>query len=443
MTKPIVAIVGRPNVGKSSLFNRIVRERVAITADEPGTTRDRLFAAAEWAGRAYLIVDTAGLQDRTSARQGDASLARAVRQQVQMAIDDADAIIFLADGIDGLTPADADIAATLRASDKPIVLGVNKIDTPKREAEAAEFYRLGLGDPMPLSALHNSGIGALLDRVVELLPEAPAEEPAVGMRLAIVGRPNTGKSSLLNALVGAERVVVNEIPGTTRDSIDTVFDDKGERVTLIDTAGIRRSGRVQRGVEHFSAMRALRAIERADVALLVLDASELGAAQDTHVAGYVLESEKGLVLVVNKWDLARELELDQARCEAFLREQFKFAPYAPIVYISAMKREGLRQLMDTARHVYQQRHLRISTGDLNRIVERAAGEHLPGLVGRRRLHLLYATQSGVNPPTFVFFVNDPKLLHFSYRRYLENRIRDTFGFTGTPLKFVFRRRSEE
>ncbi|MEE9284850.1 MAG: ribosome biogenesis GTPase Der [Dehalococcoidia bacterium] len=438
MSKPIVAIVGRPNVGKSSLFNRLVGQRLAITADEPGTTRDRLFASIEWEGRGLLIVDTGGLETRP-----DESIGQAVRDQVQVAIDDADAIIFLTDVVDGVTPADAEVADALRRSGKATVLAVNKADNPKRELGIADFHGLGVGEPLPLSAHHNHGVGEVLDRVMALLPEAPPEEPAEGMRLAIVGRPNTGKSSLLNALLGEERAVVNEVPGTTRDSIDTTMEYRGEQVTLIDTAGVRRRGRIERGVERFSALRAFRAIERADIALLMLDASELGAAQDAHVAGYVLEADKGLVLVVNKWDLAPEHELTKEGCERHLRHQFKFAAFAPIVYTTATKGEGLRKLMDAAREVYQQRNLRISTGDLNRIIERAAGEHLPRMVGRRRLHILYVTQADVNPPTFVFFVNDPKLLHFSYQRYLENRLREMFSFTGTPLKFVFRKRGEE
>ena len=438
MSKPIVAIVGRPNVGKSSLFNRFLGQRVAITADEPGTTRDRLFATIEWEGRALVIVDTGGLETRP-----EASIAKAVREQVQTAIDDADAIIFLTDVVDGVTPADAEVADALRRSGKATVLAANKADNPKRELDIADFHRLGLGEALPLSAHHNIGVGDLLDRVLSILPEAPPEEPAQGMRLAIVGRPNTGKSSLLNALLGEERSVVDEVPGTTRDSVDTLLEYRGEQVTLIDTAGIRRRGRIERGVERFSTLRALRAIERSDVALLMLDASDFGAAQDAHVAGYVLEADKGLVLVVNKWDLAPSRDLTKEACEEHLRYQFRFAPYVPIVYTTATKAEGLRQLMDAAQQVYQQRHLRISTGDLNKVIERAVGDHLPRMVGRRRLHILYVTQAEVNPPTFVFFVNDPKLLHFAYRRYLENRLREMFAFTGTPLKFVFRKRGEE
>ena len=437
MSKPIIAIVGRPNVGKSTLFNRIVGERKAITADEPGTTRDRLFANAEWEDREFALVDTGGLEVRP-----DQPMLKAVRAQVNVAIEDADAILFLTDVSSGVTPADDEVADVLRRSDRPVVLACNKADNPRRELDIAEFYRMGLGEPLPISAHHNQGIGVLLDRLLELLPEAPPEPPTEGMRLAIVGRPNTGKSSLINVLAGEERVVVSDIPGTTRDSIDLQLTYKGEKIVLVDTAGVRRRGRVEVGVEKFSVLRALRAVERADIALLILDASELGSAQDAHIAGYVLEAHKGLVLVVNKWDLARGLELKKDDAEALIRHRFKFAPYASIVFISALRGEGLGKLMRTAQEVYQQRQVRVSTGDLNRIVGRAVGEHLPRLVGRRRLHILYVTQSDINPPTFVFFVNDPKLMHFSYERYLENRLRDLFGFTGTPLKFVFRRRGE-
>ncbi|MCH7553294.1 MAG: ribosome biogenesis GTPase Der [Chloroflexi bacterium] len=437
MSKPIIAIVGRPNVGKSTLFNRIVGERKAITADEPGTTRDRLFANAEWEDREFALVDTGGLEVRP-----DQPMLKAVRAQVNVAIEDADAILFLTDVSSGVTPADDEVADVLRRSGRPVVLACNKADNPRRELDIAEFYRMGLGEPLPISAHHNQGIGVLLDRLLELLPEAPPEPPTEGMRLAIVGRPNTGKSSLINVLAGEERVVVSDIPGTTRDSIDLQLTYKGEKIVLVDTAGVRRRGRVEVGVEKFSVLRALRAVERADIALLILDASELGSAQDAHIAGYVLEAHKGLVLVVNKWDLARDLELKKDEAEALIRHRFKFAPYASIVFISALRGEGLGKLMRTAQEVYQQRQVRVSTGDLNRIVGRAVGEHLPRLVGRRRLHILYVTQSDINPPTFVFFVNDPKLMHFSYERYLENRLRDLFGFTGTPLKFVFRRRGE-
>lgn len=434
---PIVVIVGRPNVGKSTLFNRIAGERIAITADEPGTTRDRLFASVNWDDRAFVLVDTGGLEANPAA-----SIGRAIRAQVHAAIDEADAVIFLTDVTTGITPADDDVAEVLRKCGKPVALGVNKVDSGKREFQTPEFYRLGLGEPLPVSAHHNQGIGDLLDTVLDGLPEASSPPPVEGVGLAIVGRPNTGKSSLLNALIGEERAIVSDIPGTTRDAVDTVIEYRGQPITVIDTAGVRKRGRVGRGVERFSVIRALRAVERADVAVLLLDVSELEAVQDAHIAGFALDAFKGVVLAVNKWDLARELELDQDEAEGIVRRRFKFANYLPLVFISAMKEEGLAKLLRAVLEVHEQRQMRVGTADLNKIVDRAAGEHLPRLVGRKRLHILYATQSGVSPPTFVFFVNDAKLVHFSYHRYLENRIREVFGFRGTPLKFVFRARAE-
>ena len=319
---------------------------------------------------------------------------------------------------------------------------MNKVDSGKRELQTPEFYRLGLGEPLPVSAHHNQGIGDLLDTVLDGLPEASSPPPVEGVGLAIVGRPNTGKSSLLNALIGEERAIVSDIPGTTRDAVDTVIEYRGQPITVIDTAGVRKRGRVSRGVERFSVIRALRAVERADVAVLLLDVSELEAVQDAHIAGFALDAFKGVVLAVNKWDLARDLEIDQDEAEGIVRRRFKFANYLPLVFISAMRGEGLAKLLRAVLEVHEQRQMRVGTADLNKIVDRAAGEHLPRLVGRKRLHILYATQSGVSPPTFVFFVNDAKLVHFSYHRYLENRIREVFGFTGTPLKFVFRARAE-
>ncbi len=437
MTTPIVAIVGRPNVGKSTLFNRLMGQRDAITAEEPGTTRDRLIAQMEWEGQAFSVVDTAGL-----ALEPKGSLEEAVRNQVHLAIREADLIIFMTDIVDGTTPADSDVADALRRSGKSVVLVANKADNRRRELGLADFHGLGLGEPLPLSAHHNLGIGDLLDKVVALLPPMAPEAPTEGMRLAIVGRPNSGKSLLVNTLLGEERVVVSDIPGTTRDSIDMVLSYGGETLTLIDTAGIRRRGRVQVGIEKFSVFRAIRAIERADIAVLLLDAAELASAQDTHIAGYVLDSFKGLIIVVNKWDLAKDLEMTEKECRYLIQSRFKFAPFAPILFASGLTGAGLPDLMKTAGEVYDSCRSRVSTGMLNRIIERAAGENLPRLVGRRRLHLLYATQSGASPPTFVFFVNDPKLLHFTYRRYLENRLRDEFDFTGTPLRFIFKSRGE-
>lgn len=447
MAHPIVAIVGRPNVGKSTLFNRLLGERLAITAEESGTTRDRLFANLEWDDRPFAIVDTAGLEVRPSSnlqKAGGGVLFEGMMNQARLAIEEADVILFVVDVIDGVTPADADVADVLRRSGKRIVLAANKADNPARELSAGEFYSLGLGEPIAISAHHNYGIGDLLDQIVVDLPKAePEPEPeATGMRLAIVGRPNSGKSMLLNALLGEERAVVSEVPGTTRDSTDSVLRYGGKTATLIDTAGIRRRGSIEVGIEKFSFMRSMRAIERADIALLLLEPNELVTAQDTHIAGYVLEAYKGLIILVNKWDLADKLNLGQAQCEAEIRARFRFAPYAPILFTSGLEKIGLRDIMKTAEHVYQERTKRVATSPLNRVIERAAGENLPRLFGKTRLHLLYATHASVNPPTFVFFVNSPKLVHFAYRRYLENRLRDEFGFVGTPIRFVFKGREE-
>ena len=442
MANPIVAIVGRPNVGKSTLFNRLLGDRLAITAEEAGTTRDRIFANVSWEDHPFAVVDTAGLD----MHPGD-SLLRAMMNQAQLAIEEADLIIFMVDVIDGLMPADQDVADVLRRSGKKIIVAVNKCDNPKRELGVAEFYAMGLGEPMPISAHHNYGIGDLLDRVVaELPPPSPELEPSPveGMRLAIVGRPNAGKSMLLNALIGEERAVVSEVPGTTRDSIDSVLTyDDGKTAVLIDTAGIRRRGRIQVGVEKFSTMRAIRAIERADIALLLLDPNDLVSAQDTHIAGYVLDAYKGLIILVNKWDLADDLGLTQVQCEAEIRARFRFAPYIPILFTSGLERIGLKQILEMAEHVYEERNKRVPTAALNRVLEKAAADNLPRLFGNKRLHLLYGTHVSVNPPTFVFFVNAANLVHFSYHRYLENRLRGEFGFTGTPIRFVFKPRGEE
>jgi len=439
MSKPVIAIVGRPNVGKSTLFNRILGERRAITADEPGTTRDRLVALADWDGRPFYLIDTGGLEP-----QSPDVIRRGIREQALAAVKEADAVIFLVDATTGITADDAEVAAALRRSGKPVVLAANKADNIRREWDIAEFHRLGIGDPMPVSAHHSSGIADLMEKVLAHFPQAEGDESeSEGMRIAIVGRPNTGKSSLLNALIGKERTIVSEVPGTTRDSIDTVLEWKGERVTLIDTAGIRRRGRIEVGVESFSTVRSLQAIDRADIAFLVLDAAEMGVAQDTHIAGYAVERFKGLILVVNKWDMAKELKLEEEAVEAALRQRFHFAPWAPIVFTSAINKMGLGRLMKTAKLAYEQRNLRIATSALNKIVERAVGEHLPRQVGKRRLNILYATQADVNPPTFVFFCSNPQLVHFSYVRYLENRLRQLFGFDGTPIRLVFKAKGEK
>jgi len=436
VSKSIVAIVGRQNVGKSTLLNRMAGKPIAIVEDLPGTTRDRIFADVSWQGVAFTIVDTGGLEPRPHS-----TIAQEVKEQVEIAIAEADTVIFLVDIRDGVTPSDLEIADLLRRSSKPIVLVANKADNAKLETGAVEFYELGLGEPLVISAYHGRGTAELLDKIIALLPApSPTEvEPEV-MKVAIVGRPNVGKSMLLNALLGDERAIVDDVPGTTRDAIDTLFDFAGQSVLLIDTAGIRRRGRLGTGVERYSVLRALRAIDRADVALLVLDATEMVTAQDTHIAGYIQQAAKGIVLVVNKWDLVADKNITEYNNH--IRRQLKFMSYAAVLYISAKFGQGVDRVMPEVCQVYQERLKRLPTAAVNSVVQQAVAVHNLPRSGTKQLKILYATQAEVNPPTFVFFVNDAKLIHFSYRRYLENKLRQSFGFAGTPLRLVFKTRSE-
>jgi len=436
VSKPIVAIIGRQNVGKSTLLNRMVGKRLAIVADLPGTTRDRIFASVSWQGVEFTLVDTGGLESKPQS-----TVAQGVKEQVGMAVHEADAIIFLVDVRDGVVPADMEIAGMLRQSSRPVVLAANKADNIKFEAEAVEFYDLGLGEPLAISAHHGRGTSELMDRVASLLPAALTvkAEPEI-MKVAIVGRPNVGKSMLLNALLGQERAIVDDTPGTTRDALDTPFDFDGKSVLLIDTAGIRRRGRIGRGVEQYGVIRAMRAIERADIALLVLDVTELLTAQDMHIAGYIKQAVKGVVLIVNKWDLVEEkITTDY---DKYIRGQLKFMPYAPVLYISAKFKQGVDKIMPQVYQVYQERLRRLSTAAVNDVVQQAVAAHTLPRIGNKRLKVLYATQAEVNPPTFVFFVNDASLINFSYQRYLENKLRRSFGFIGTPLRLIFRARGE-
>jgi len=437
MTKPIVAIVGRPNVGKSTLFNRLVGERVAIIEDEPGTTRDRLYADIAWRDRAFTIVDTGGLLP-----ESPAGIEHSIVEQVEVAVSEADAIIFLVDVVDGLTPVDKEVAEMLRRSDKRVVLAANKADNEERGYDAALFYELALGEPLPLSAYHDLGVTDLLDKLVEGLPVFPIEEETEMMKVAVVGRPNVGKSMLLNAILGRERSIVADKPGTTRDAIDTVFEHGGERILLIDTAGIRKRGRVDIGIEKYSVGRALRAISRADVAVLVTEATEALTAQDTHIAGYIQQAYKGMVLAVNKWDLVEE-QADKGYYTRVIRQRLRFMPYVPVLFISAKLGQGIDAVIDSAKEIYRSRSIRVSTAALNSAMNEIISSHAPPSAGGRKLKILYATQAEVNPPTFVFSVNDTTLLHFSYKRYLENELRRRFGFTGTPLRLKFNRRSRK
>ncbi|MBI4497013.1 MAG: ribosome biogenesis GTPase Der [Chloroflexi bacterium] len=441
MRAPVVALVGRPNVGKSTLFNRVMGQRLAIVEDLPGTTRDRIAADVTWDDHVVTLVDTGGLEIHPNA-----SLTQQVQEQVEAAIAEADVIVFVVDARDGVVTADQEVADVLRRSGKPVVLAANKADNPQRELQAVEFYAYGLGEPVPISAHHGTGIGDLFDRVLALAPAAPpptavdeeqareAEEAVVD--IAIVGRPNVGKSALMNAILGEERVIVSPLPGTTRDAIDTTFQWRDQPLVLIDTAGMRRRGRITGGIEYYSVLRSVRAIQRADVALLVLDATEGVTAQDTHVAGYIQDEAKGLVVVANKWDLVPQP--DTEHFTRLVREHLKFIPNAPIVFTSATLGRGVEPVLAAAVAVYQERAKRVGTGTLNQILAEALAAHSPPSKKGRQLKIYYATQVAVHPPTFVFFVNDRELVHFSYQRYLENRLRAALGFVGTPVRMFFR-----
>ncbi len=437
MTKPIVAIVGRPNAGKSTLLNRIVGRRLAITEDLPGTTRDRNLADTAWNGVPFTIVDTGGLE-----LEPGSAIARGIREQIQSAINAADVIIDLVDVSDGVTAADLNIADLLRRAAKPVVVVVNKVDNDRLETDALEFYELGLGEPVTIAAHHGRGVADLLDKIVALLPEPGAAEPPPEnvIKVAIAGRPNVGKSALLNALVGDRRAIVDNVPGTTRDAVDTPYLFEGQPMLLIDTAGLRRRGKVGKGIEKYSVLRSREAIERADIVLLVLDATELGTQQDAHVGGYVQDACKGLIIIVNKWDLVEDKNIREWNRQ--VRSIFRFASYAPIIYTAAISGQGVAKIMPQVVQIYRERLKRLSTATVNDIVERAVASHPRPRKRNKLLNVLYATQADVNPPTFVFFTNDASLVHFSYRRYLENKLREAFGFEGTPLKMVFKTRGE-
>lgn len=453
--KPVVALVGRPNVGKSTLFNRLVGKRTAIVEDLPGTTRDRLYGDSDWNGLGFVVIDTGGLEapsefaaERTPVNvplaTDSAKYVDQVQNQAQLALEEADAIIFVVDGKDGLTAADQDVADVLRAAQKPIFLAVNKTESPQRRLDAVEFWNLGLGEPYPISAYHGDGVGDLLDEVVAVLPPYPFDlEEDEGVRIAIVGRPNVGKSSLLNALIGVERSIVSDVPGTTRDPIDTQLTYNGQLVTLIDTAGIRRRGKVEQGIEKYSVLRAMRSIDRADVALLLIDAVDGVTAQDAHVAGYVLEKMKSVVVVVNKWDALEKETNTMIEFTKRIRNELKFLDYVPVVYISAKTTQRVHTVLPAALEVAAARKHRLGTSELNHLIRDAYDKVPPPNRGGRPLRIFYATQAEAEPPTFVLFVNDPEMVHFSYERYLENQIRDYYPFAGTPIRIVFRGRSGE
>lgn len=436
--KPVVAIVGRPNVGKSTLFNRLVGERKAIVEDIPGTTRDRLFGDVEWKNTHYMVIDTGGLEP--DATEEYPSL---IRDQVQIALTEADIILFVVDTLSGVTTVDAEIAEQLRRTEKPVLLLANKGDNDARQVAAVDFYELGLGDPMPLSAHHDIGVRELKDKLLELLPETPAEEETDELRMAVIGRPNVGKSALINAILGEERVIESNVPGTTRDAVDTPFMHKGKQMVLVDTAGIRRPGKVSPGIEKYSVMRARDALERADVAVLILDASEKLAAQDLHIAGYVADAYKGLVIVLNKWDLVEDSDEARDKIARRVLSRFKFAPWAPLAFTSAKTGLNVEGLLDLVAEVGEARSVRIPTAEVNSVLREAVAAHPPASSGRKPLRLKYATQAETRPPTFVVFANDATMVHFSYHRYLENHFRKRFGFEGTAIKFEFRSTNRE
>jgi GTPase len=438
--KPIVAIVGRPNVGKSTLFNRLAQTRLAIIEDQPGVTRDRLYFDADWNGRTFTLVDTGGIQID---KEGDTIEAHVTRQ-AEVAIREADVIVFVVDGRQGVTPGDREVADLLRRTKKPVLLAVNKIENLKHEELAYEWYELGLSDPITVSALHGMGTGDLLDALVEQLPDRPEEEREEGVyRVAVIGRPNVGKSSLVNKLLGEDRVIVSDVAGTTRDAIDVHVERDGERFLFVDTAGMRRRGKVEEGVERYSVMRALRAVERCDVVLLLIDAADGVTDQDQKIAGYADENGKATIVVVNKWDLVEKDEKTMDRFRETVRTRLSFMDYFLQAFISAKTGQRVQRLFELVRQASVSHAKRISTGTLNDLIRESMLLNPPPSDKGRRLKIFYATQISVRPPSFLFFVNDTELLHFSYRRYLENKLRETFEFEGTPLRLFFRPREKE
>ncbi|MBN1643814.1 MAG: ribosome biogenesis GTPase Der [Dehalococcoidales bacterium] len=432
MSKSVVAIIGRQNVGKSTLLNRLAGKRIAIVEDFPGTTRDRVFADVSWEGKEFTLVDTGGLELGM-----EKEIDRGVKEQIKMAMAEADAIVFMVDVKDGIMPADLEIADLVRRLEKPALLVANKGDNEKLEAQAVEFYQLGLGEPFVISAYHGRSTAELIEKIITLLPapSQPVAEPEM-MKVAIVGRPNVGKSMLLNAILGRERVIVSDVPGTTRDAIDTQFDLSGKNVLLIDTAGIRKRGQVDAGIEYFSVLRSLRAIDRCDVALLILDASTNFAAQDMHIAGYIRQALKGIVIVVNKWDTVTDENQDLWAENT--RKQFKFVSYAPALFVSAKFKTGIDEVLPLAYRVYQERMKQVPEVELRGVIQDALASHNMPRKGKVTLAIKEVAQTAVNPPVFTFKVNDASLVHFSFRRFLENRLREAFGFTGTPLNLVFK-----
>ncbi|MBJ7618334.1 ribosome biogenesis GTPase Der [Weissella confusa] len=433
---PVVAVVGRPNVGKSTIFNRIAGDRISIVEDTPGVTRDRIYTRAEWLTREFRLIDTGGID------MADEPFMTQIVQQAEIAIDEADVIIFMVSAQEGLTEADERVAKILYRSKKPVVLAVNKVDNIEMRSEIYEFYALGFGDPFPISGAHGTGLGDLLDEVVSHFPTTDQEEEDDSIRFSFIGRPNVGKSSLVNAILGEERVIVSDISGTTRDAIDTRFTSaEGDEFVMVDTAGIRKRGKVYENTEKYSVMRAMRAIDDSNVVLMVLNAEEGIREQDKHVAGYAHEAGRAIIIVVNKWDTLEKDNHTMADFEKQIRDEFQYLSYAPIIFVSAKTKQRLNKLTELIKQVNENHQKRVQSATLNEVIMDALALNPTPTVNGKRLRVYYATQVAIQPPTFVVFVNDPELMHFSYARFLENQIRKSFDFTGTPIHLIKRART--
>lgn len=435
MANPVVAFVGRPNVGKSTIFNRIAGERISIVEDTPGVTRDRIYAHSEWLGQNFDIIDTGGIEISNE------PLITQITEQAKIAIDEADVIVAIVSVQEGVTDADEEVAQILYQSDKPVILAVNKVDNPEARSQIYDFYSLGLGDPIPVSGTHGIGTGDLLDKICASFPAKTENDEDSTIKFSFIGRPNVGKSSLVNSILGENRVIVSGIEGTTRDAIDTKFStENGTEYTMIDTAGIRKRGKIYENTEKYSVLRAMRAIDRSDVVCVVLNAEEGIREQDKHVAGYAHEAGRGVIIVVNKWDTLKKGNHSMQQFEAAVRAEFQYLSYAPLVFVSAKTHQRLNTLPQLVQRVYNNHKQRVSSSVLNDVLMDAMAHNPTPTENGKRLRVYYGTQVAVQPPTFVLFVNDPELMHFSYERFLENQIRDAFDFTGTPIRIIERRR---
>ncbi|HOM42124.1 MAG: ribosome biogenesis GTPase Der [Clostridia bacterium] len=436
MAKSIVAIVGRPNVGKSTLFNKLAGKRISIVEDHPGVTRDRIYTEVQWQDRTFTLIDTGGIEPHS-----EDLMLKQMKQQAEVAIETAEVIIFLVDGQEGITPSDREVANLLRRARKKIILAVNKIDAPKYKDNIYEFYNLGLGEPMGISSGQALGLGDLLDEIIKnLSPEEEEVYDEYTIKVAVVGKPNVGKSSLVNKILGEQRVIVSDVPGTTRDAIDTPFTMGEGKYVFIDTAGMRKRGKVFESIERYSVIRSLTAIERADVCLMLIDGKEGVSEQDSKIAGYIHDQGKAAVIIVNKWDIVEKDDKTVDKYKADIRNELSFMEYAPILFISALTGQRVNKVLGLVNHVSNQHAMRVSTGMLNDVINEAVLTNQPTVSGGRRLKILYAAQVSIKPPTFALFVNEPSLMHFSYQRYLENQIRKAFGFEGTPVRFLLRER---